>query len=297
MAVKVVLGVDAGGSKTTAALAHDGEIVRVAHGPAANATTIGVDDAADAMLRAMRDAARGEHPSAIYVGAAGAGRAAVARELETLLGSGYPKATIRVGDDVAIALRAAIPSGPGIVLVAGTGSVALANDGVRMHRIGGLGYLLGDEGSAAWIGLQAMRLLGRVYDGRANPDETSALAARHLDAPDRDALLRVAYDDDVDVAQIAALAPSIVAFASKGNRESTKIVQDAAKELGDLIKAAARAAQLLDSPAVALSGGLLRENSLLTFLLETRIVGDLPGARILRGGDPVEGAVRCALEL
>ena len=297
MAVKVVLGIDAGGTKTTAALAHDGEIVRVAHGPAANATTMGVDDAADAILQAAREAAHGEHPGAVYVGAAGAGRTEVARELQELIGAGFPDSTVRVGDDVTIALRAAIPSGPGIVLVAGTGSVALADDGAALHRIGGLGYLLGDEGSAAWIGLQAIRLLGRVYDGRANADETSALVARHLDAQDRDALLRVVYGDEVEIAEIAALAPSIVAFASKGNRAATKIVQDAAKELGDLVKAAARAGRLLDSPAVALSGGLLAENSLLTFLLETRIVGDLPGARILRGGDPVQGAVRCAAGL
>ena len=295
---RTAIGVDAGGTKTTAAFARDGAIVRTAQGGPANPNVIGIDDAADAILRSIRDVAAREQPDAIYVGAAGAGSEAIARELESLIAAGYPRAAVRVGDDVEIALRAAIPEGPGVVLVAGTGSVALAHDGERAHRVGGLGYLLGDEGSAAWIGLQASRLLGRVYDGRANPDETSALVARHLDAPDRAALLRFMYGERLDVARIAALAPSIVAFAGKGNRASTKIVQEAAKELGDLVKAAASAAKLLErSPRVALSGGLLRENSLLTYLLETRITGDLAGAQILRGGNPVEGAVRCAESL
>ena len=97
-------------------------------------------------------------------------------------------------------------------------------------------------------------------------------------------------------AQIAALAPAIIAFAGKGNRASTKIVQDAAKELGDLVKSAAALTELTAaSPRVALAGGLLRENTLLTFLLETRFVGDLPGVAVVRdGAAPAIGALRLA---
>src|SRR5260221_13719645 len=145
---RVTIGVDAGGSKTIAALALDGEIVRTVGGPGANPTTLGIDDAADVILRTIRDAAQHHGPEAIYVGAAGAGRAAVARELQGLVAAGYPQAAVHVGDDVEIALRAAIPRGPGIVLIAGTGSVALGAEetGDRLQRVGGLGYLLGGEG-------------------------------------------------------------------------------------------------------------------------------------------------------
>ena len=238
----------------------------------------------------------GEHrPDAIYVGAAGAGRLAVARELDGRIGAAYPDALLRVADDAEIALRATIPHGPGIVLVAGTGSVALADDGERLHRVGGLGWILGDEGSASWMGLQAMRHLGRVYDGRAARDETSALVARHLETPDRDALLRLTYLGRPNIPKIAALAPSIIAFAAKGNRVSTRITQEAARELAELVRGAAKAASLLESgPQIALSGGLMQVNSLLTFLLETRVVNDIAGAQILRGGDPLKGAIRCA---
>jgi N-acetylglucosamine kinase-like BadF-type ATPase len=292
----IAIGVDAGGTATVAALSHDGRFLREAGGPAANASTLGIDDAADAILRTIRSVAQHERPDAIYVAAAGAGRPAVADGLQRLLTSAYGSARVHVGDDTAAALRAAIPDGPGVVLIAGTGSVAYAENGSARVRVGGLGHLLGDEGSAYAIGLAAVRVYGRVLDGRVPADETTALVARALAAPDRDALLDAMYGRRVAVAEIASLAPSIIAFAGKGNRVATKIVQDAAKELGDLTKAAVRAAGLLDaSPSIAFAGGLLRENSLLTFLLETRIVGDVSGCAIVRGGDePVRGALRAA---
>ena len=292
---RLVVGVDAGGSTTRAAVALAGEIVRSAEGPGANASAIGVDDAADAILTTIRRALEGERPVAIAIGAAGAGRASIARELRELIASAYADARVVVADDTAIALRGAIPTGPGIALIAGTGSCAYAEHGETTVRVGGLGYLAGDEGSAFAIGFAAVRAYGRVLDGRARADETSALVARMLDAADRDAYLGAVYDRPLVPVTFAALAPSVIAFAGKGNRVAGKIVQQAALELGDLVKGAATQARLVDaSPAVALCGGLLAENSMLTFLLETRIAGDLPGASIVRGGNALAGAVRIA---
>lgn len=230
------------------------------------------------------------------MGAAGAGRPGVAARLAGLIGGAYPECRVSIGDDAGIALRAAIPNGPGIVLIAGTGSIAYAEHGERRARVGGLGYLAGDEGSAFAIGMAAVRLYGRVLDGRAKADETTELVARMLGAHDRDAYLGALYDAPLVPATIAALAAGIVAFAGEGNRASTKIVQQAGSDLADLLKSAARGADLIESsPAVAITGGLFAENSLLSFLLESRIIVDLPGASILRGGDgAVIGALRLA---
>ncbi len=292
----ICVGVDAGGTSTTAAVSEGGEPRREARGPGANPTTLDIDDAADVIIRTIREALAGAQPAAIHVGAAGTGRARVADGLRELIGLAFRHARVAVGDDAAIALRAAVPAGDGAVLIAGTGSVAYAEAGPLARRVGGLGYLAGDEGSAFWIGLQAVKLYGRVLDGRAGRDETSDLVARTLGAPDRERYLAALYDAEMRPAAIAALAPSIVAFAGKGNRASTKIVQQAAQELGDLIKAALKAAGLLEAaPPIALAGGLLRENSLLTFLLESRLGGDVAGATIVKGGaEPVRGALRLA---
>jgi N-acetylglucosamine kinase-like BadF-type ATPase len=292
----IAVGVDAGGTTTRVAVSENGVPAGSAEGPGANATTLGVDDAADAIVAVVRKALEHRKPAAIVVGAAGAGRAAVAGTLEELIGSAFAGCRVSAGDDARIALRAAIPEGPGIVLIAGTGSIAYAENGDRRARVGGLGYLAGDEGSAFALGMAAVRLYGRVLDGRARADETTDLVARALDAPDRDAYLHALYNAPLVPATIAALAPSIIAFAGKGNRVATKLVQTTASDLGDLIRDAARGCDLKEaSPSVALAGGLFGENSLLSYLLELRIINELPGASILRGGDGAAiGALRLA---
>jgi N-acetylglucosamine kinase-like BadF-type ATPase len=292
----IAVGVDAGGTSTRVVVSEAGVAAGEADGAGANATTLGIDDAADVILTTVRKALDRRKPDAIVVGAAGAGRRSVAESLTALIASAFPDARVAVEDDTAIALRAAIPDGPGVVLIAGTGSVAYAENGDARVRVGGLGYLAGDDGSAFSIGMAAVKLYGRVLDGRVRADETTDLVARELDAADRDAYLAALYDAPLKPAAIAALAPSVIAFAGKGNRAATKIVQQAGLELGDLLKSAAKAAGLLDvSPNVALAGGLFDENSLLSYLLETRIINELPGALVVRGSaGAAVGALRLA---
>ena len=275
---RLAVGVDAGGTASVAAVSRDGNFERSVRGGPANASSSGTDAAAAAIVATIREATGGAEPAALYVGAAGAGRADAAAALEHALRSAFPDVRLAVADDTRAALRSAVPEGPGIVLIAGTGSVAYAENGTSSIRVGGLGYLIGDEGSAFAIGRAAIELLARSY------------------CSDRDGLLRAVYARPLDVAAIAALAPSIIAFAGKGNRASTRIVQSAASDLGNLAKSAATQARLAESsPAIALAGGLLRENSLLSFLLESRLTNEIPGVVLLRVRDePARAALRFA---
>jgi glucosamine kinase len=293
---RLAVGVDAGGTASVAAVSRDGAFERSVRGAPANASSRGIEAAAAAIVATVREATAGDEPAALYVGAAGAGRADAASALESALRKAFPTVRLTVADDTRAALRSAVPEGPGVVLIAGTGSVAYAENGASSARVGGLGYLIGDEGSAFAIGKAALELLARSYDGRARADETTALAARALGCSDRDGLLRGIYAQALDVAAVASLAPSILAFAGKGNRASTKIVQSAANDLGYLAKSAATQAGLAESsPAIVLAGGLLRENSLLSFLLEARLTNEIPGATLLRGRDePARAALRFA---
>lgn len=297
MTWEVAVGVDAGGTSTVAACSRGGEFAGEVRGGPANPTTAGVAAAADEIVRTVLLATGGEAPGALYVGAAGAGEAEPAGLLRAAVAARLPHTKrLTVAGDAETALRAAIPSGPGIVLIAGTGSFAFAENGERRARVGGFGYLLGDEGSAFAIGFAAVALLARAYDGRGRADETTALAERVLRCRDRQTLVAALYGAPLDVAKIAGMAPSIVAFAGKGNRASTRIVQKAAQELGDLVRAAAKAVELAEqSPPVAFAGGLLRENSLLSYLLELRVVNEVPGAAVVRLRDePARAALRFA---
>lgn len=297
MSVHTAVGVDAGGTSAVAALSRDGAYAATVRGVPANASTLGVAGAARAIVDAVRAVAGWSGPDALFVGAAGAGRATLRADLAASLAAAFGASTVlAVEDDARVALRAGVPEGPGVVLIAGTGSVAYAEcDDVRV-RVGGAGYLVGDEGSAFAIGMSAVRRLVRAYDGRDAMDETGTLVAEVLCVDDRDALLDVLYGAPLDVARIAGLAPTVIAAAGRGERSATKIVQMAAQDLGDLVKAAVRLAALGDAaPVVVLSGGLLHENTVLSFLLETRIASDVPGASVLRvRDDPARTALRFA---
>jgi N-acetylglucosamine kinase-like BadF-type ATPase len=219
--------------------------------------------------------------------------------LQAALRGRFPRVPLAVGSDAPIALRAAIPAGPGILLIAGTGSVAFADNGRETFWCGGFGARLGDEGSAYAIGLAAAKLLARAYDGRGAHDETTKLVESELGVGTRDELLDALYAETFAPAVLAALAPPLVALAGGGNRAAARIVQSAAADLAELVRTVARRAGLDQAgPALALGGGLFSENSLLSYLLETRIAADLPGAAIVRGGDdPVVGAVRMAARM
>jgi N-acetylglucosamine kinase-like BadF-type ATPase len=298
--MKLAAGVDAGGTSTVVAVSRDGGYDTTASGGPGNAATIGIQAATETIVATIRSATAGEDPAALYVGAAGAGREGIARDLEGALRRAFPATShVAVASDVEAALRAAIPEGPGIVVIAGTGSVAYAENGSLRALAGGYGYLAGDEGSAFAIGFGALKLLARVYDGRARGDETSALAARALGCGDRDALLELLSSLPGAIPKIAALAPSIIAFAGKGNRASAALVQTAADELAALVGAVTMHVKLGDAmPKVALAGGLLREDSLLTTLLAGQVSNVVHGASIVRLRDePARAALRLAEKL
>ena len=107
----------------------------------------------------------------LALGVSGAGRSAEQVQIRRALESeGF--AQVVVAHDAVIALLGALSGADGVVVIAGTGSVAYGVNGGRSHRVGGWGYLLGDEGGAVWIALKALQQVMWGYDGRLTEDET-----------------------------------------------------------------------------------------------------------------------------
>lgn len=294
--MRVAVGVDAGGSSTVVGISHDGVFVRKSVGPGANPSSQGIESASDTIARTITAGLDGVVPDAIVVGAAGAGRGEAVREMTAALQSRFTGAIVAVSDDAHIALRAAVPAGPGAVLIAGTGSIAYAQwEGVS-YRSGGYGYLLGDEGSGFAIGAAVAKTLLHHYDGRVPRDEFVDAIEVALDARSPlDVLARI-YGNPNAVTGVAALAPLAIELANRGSRSASKIVQTAALELAELVKSLVKRAGMAASGApIVLAGGLLGCNSLLTFLLETRLQNDLPAMPILKNAcEPYAGALAAA---
>jgi N-acetylglucosamine kinase-like BadF-type ATPase len=219
-----LLGVDAGGSHTEAVVTnhHLSVLARAHGGPGwAGDLSSATPNIRATVAKALAGLAK---PSVAVIGAAGAGNPTVASALAD--GLRDLADTVHIVTDIAIALADAFPDGPGIVLLAGTGSVAMArHPGGRVVRAGGKGPGAGDEGSGYWLGKAALA--------------AGLVTALGTDRP-----------------TIAALASQVLRLAAAGNPMARQLVHRAANALAALVQELA-----LDADVV-LAGGLLREGPL-----------------------------------
>lgn len=295
----IAVGVDAGGSKTAVVHSVDGEQRRIDLADGANASQRGAEGAAAIIADAVESSLDGADPHAIFVGAAGAARQEVRDAIENALHSRFGAARIAVRDDAYIALRASVPQGDGVVVIAGTGSIAYAQHGDDGCRCGGYGYLLGDDGSGFAIGSAGISHVLRSYDGRVPADDLVKAIEAHLQTSDLEGVLQAVYRSDHPLATVASSARVVLDVAQAGGRSATKIVQGAALALGDLVKSVIKRAGLGGTSApIVLAGGMLQSNSLLTYLLETRLLNEHPQMPVMKGAaEPCLGALAEAQRL
>lgn len=259
---EIYVGIDGGGSGATAvAVDREGnELARVGGGaalvrsgdPAARASALA--DLADRVVRA----AGGRLPVAGLVCAlAGAGREDERRLLAAALIREAVAVRLRVATDVEAAFQDAFGVGAGILLISGTGSIALGRtaDG-RSARAGGWGALLGDEGSGYAIGLAGLRAAARAHDGRGTATALLDAVLAHAGVSEPQGL--IAWADRARKADVAALAPAVVAARRDGDAAAAAIIADAVEELVRHVVAVHEAlAPWPEPPGIALAGGLL----------------------------------------
>jgi len=293
-ASKAWVGVDAGGSHTELALGLDspGPLLRV-EGPG---IFLGREpDRATETILGLLEQALARHDAtlelrAFVVGAAGAGRESACAALREGLRGAHPHP--RIVSDFEIAHASAFPSGPGLLLGAGTGSYAVGRDGAgELVRVGGWGPVLSDEGSGYHLALQALRRATEELDGRAPATELSASLLGAAGCPDLDAL--VTWSVQASRSDLAALAREVSSLAAAGQPEACALVEGAAAALLKLVRGlAARLGE--ETIPVALAGGLLAPGTPLRAALARRLV-DEPGTELHEGSlDPVLGALALA---
>jgi N-acetylglucosamine kinase-like BadF-type ATPase len=284
----IVIGVDAGATRTRVAVWREEQGVGSREGPAgairpgrvlqSSATIAGLAKAALAQAGLTQ-------ADVLVVGAAGAGRRTDADELRVALRAEYVAERVVITTDVQLAL-AALPPGPGIVLLAGTGSVAVARmpDGAVVQH-GGHGWQMGDEGSGYWISRQALTAVGRARDGRG---AATALEAALLQTTGSTGFRDlVAWAATAAPREVASLAGTVVRVAESGDAVAERIVQRAAEELVTLVGSLG-----LEPGPVRVSGGLLADDSGLRARVDRALSakGFGPVERI----DPLRGALALA---
>jgi len=155
--------------------------------------------------------------------------------IEELLTSTF-KAPVTVVSDIELAYRANFSPGEGILLYAGTGSVAYAIDEkVQVHKIGGWGYLLGDEGGGYWIGREAIRntLLSLESGKSMTPNSLTELISHEIKGHNWEAIKEFVYSNERSA--IAALSQIVDAAARNGSPDAISILNKAAGLLVELV--------------------------------------------------------------
>jgi len=257
--VPFFLGIDGGGTKTRCIVGDEKSVLGTGSGSGCNILRVGEAGAQDSLARAIHEAcvAAGVSPQQIARTCAGISGAAddgiaslVQRILIEVVGG-----AIEVIGDMEVALEGAFGGDPGIIVIAGTGSIAYGrNARGERARAGGWGRVVSDEGSGHWIAVQALAAALRVRDRGHSTDLLNRLMnALEVSTAD-DLVIRVNSDPLRDY---ASLFPVVLASAEAGDHEAADVLEDAGREL-------ARLAQVLidllfgeaDEVLVATHGGV-----------------------------------------
>ena len=298
----LILGVDGGGTKTRAVLCReDGSIVGFGEAGGFNINNLS-SQTCIANLRAALEAVfgRSQHHS-VRAGFFGlctikdAEDVRVAREL--ILQTGLHAEQISIENDLANVLASGIPSGPGVALIAGTGSHVVARDELnQLTWCGGWGGLIGDVGSGYSLGIQAANAVARAHDGRGPQTMLTEALLAALKIPSATGLLRAVSDPSVGLHGIAALAPLVMRAAESGDAVAVAILDANAQGLAECVATAVNRAALSEDFPVVFAGGVARSGPPFQSMLETAITRKLPGARFVDLQMPLEcGAVTMAL--
>jgi N-acetylglucosamine kinase-like BadF-type ATPase len=290
------LGIDGGGSQTRAQLA-DSEGRMLGNGSAgpSNYQAIGFEAATNALLSAIEQAfeqanlPKGTPIQAACFGLAGIGRPADRARFEAWAREQALAQHTLFVSDAELLLAAGTPEGWGVALIAGTGSFCWGRDAHgRTARVGGWGYLLGDEGSGYDLAVRALRLATQTADGRATAHRLLEKVLDHWQLSSAAELVPFVYRPECSRADIASLCTPILALVSEGDPHATALLEQSATELARMVTTLIAALEM-QQPPIALAGGLLGGSSELRAALLSKI-GDLIGPQAYVD-TPVRGAV------
>jgi len=297
------LGVDGGASKTAALVTDDtGRPLGDGIAGPSNHLRVGIETAARNIERAVNKALVTADVASreiiwTYCGIAGADHPAHRQEVVDSLSVFFPRGNFTVDNDARIALTGAIGFGPGVVVIAGTGSVAVGRNAAGDEaRAGGWGPIVGDEGSGYAIARAGLAAVLRAHDGRGPATLMTELLKRDyaMTPPD---LPRFVYAQTTHADDIARVGKLVIDAAENGDALAMEIVTRSGGELGRAVLAVAQRLGLTSSDfPVAYVGGAFNAGETLIAPMRTAVLAEAPNARIgPPAHTPVEGAAQMAI--
>jgi len=275
----MLIAIDGGGTKTEAVLTlDDGTVAALALASASNPNSVGLEAALGVVRgllhRILERAKQHEEPiRAAFVGLAGAGREPFRGAFNVLLRGLLPGVRTRAHSDAVNCLSSGAGARDGVVLVAGTGSSAFARVGEELFQVGGWGHMIDDAGAGYEIGRKGLRAVLRAIDGRGRPTALTALFEAYWGGAMAEAVPHIHAEGKGCVASFAPLVLDC------GDPVATAIVEQAARDLADMVIAVARHVPGEEACPLVLAGGLWKSRrlrELVCALLPARMEPILP---------------------
>lgn len=301
--MRYVAGLDGGGTKTAVTVAEEGGAV--VHSFVAGPLNLNGQDEASVrstLMEISEEIARVcvgglETCAVMAVGAAGISNPTVSGRLtDGLRQGGFAGKLVLVGDHET-ALWGAHEGPHGMILIAGTGSIAYGRnaDGL-VHRAGGFGHLIDDEGSGYSIGRDLLSAVVRSSDGREAPTAVTELVYARLGVSTVQEIVGFVYAKERNKADIAALAPVLSAACDAGDAVALRIAERNALALTETASAVAERLGLAEGGELALLGSVLLQSSQVRAAFEAGMAARHPRLRCIDARrDAAHGAMLLAL--
>jgi len=295
-----IIGIDGGGTKTQCVITNpDGEALFECKGDASNFIIFGTEKVSETIFNLV-DRCRGElnisfsDIKAIVLGTAGAGRAADAERMvkaftDYSLSKNITFNLFHVESDARIALEGACSGQPGSILISGTGSIIFGKDEEgNIHRAGGFGRQIGDEGSGYSVGRKGLAAVSKQFDGRGNHTLISKLLNDKFLIDSSEKLINEVYKNKFD---IASAAPYVIEAAELGDAEALKIIEVETNELFLHIAAMKKKLKLPEFQIVFI-GGLISRDNIYSKTLKRKLILRMPDVKVKEPDySPAMGAV------
>lgn len=282
-----VLGVDGGGTKTRAVITDvRGRVLGEGLAGPSNPLRVGVGAAAAAVREAFDRALAGSSRRRADVSAAVVGLAGVRRKdlrermREALLALGV--ASVEIVTDAEIALHGATKGEPGLVLIAGTGSICCGlNARGRRACAGGWGPVAGDEGSGSWVARRALQAVARSVDGRGPQTSLVEPCLEYFNVAAAEDLSTAIYAPTMTNERIAGFGKIVIETAKRRDPVARSILNEAGRELGLAAEAVIRNLRMeREAFRVGYVGGVFNAGEMLLTPLRETISSVAPRARL-----------------
>jgi len=274
-----ILGVDGGGTQTKCSIISlDGFFHASGKAGPSNPITIGVEEAHRNIMEAVKKASKkcgiNKFKTSV-LGIAGTDRSKLKDVLFDMLPENFGEKEIV--SDAEAAVAGAIACKPGIIVIAGTGSIVYGKnwEGVTA-RAGGWGWRLGDEGSGYTIGKNAIISSLKAHDGRGPPTSLTSLITKKLGLEKLEEIIDWAYDHGRQPRDFASLVPIVRKAEKDGDEVASLVLGEAGSDLGLVTHAVIRRLDLDKEFPAAFSGGIFKDSGPYTIALEEVIRREAP---------------------